>query len=421
LNLFFKQPKGAVELAWLVRLRWLMILFFGLVGLVGFSRLFLVDQWAAPYWLTWIFFALFNLRGYLRKRSLSPAEASSEIAREVTVDLVSIGAMLAFTGGSRSPAFALLSVPASLGALLLTGKRQAIFAVVLALTLGGLFFFRHQQIISGDYYANELASLAAVALSVATVFAIVSGLARGLRESRERAAQIRERDRRTESLLASGALAADFSHRFATPLNNIGLRVRRALDKSGNDPLLTSELRAIGESTRQCEALLREIASTTLDSSQLRFERVDVGDLLRGTVKRWTETDPGTGVEIAASDPQPLWCRAPAVLLAKAFTNLLENSAQHLNHRGRVLVQTRRENDFAEIEFCDDGPGWSAEMLQRGIRPFATTRPGGTGLGLYNTLSLCEALGGSFWIGNAPGGGASAILRLPVAEARVSE
>ena len=65
----------------------------------------------------------------------------------------------------------------------------------------------------------------------------------------------------------------------------------------------------------------------------------------------------------------------------------------------------------------DGGPGFAAELLERGPEPFvAARRSRGRGLGLGLAIASRQAalLGASLELENDPAGGARVIVRLPV-------
>jgi CheY-like chemotaxis protein len=87
--------------------------------------------------------------------------------------------------------------------------------------------------------------------------------------------------------------------------------------------------------------------------------------------------------------------------------------------RNRITIGSRLEAGTAIVEVADNGPGVPVELRDRVFEPFFTTKPvgEGTGLGLFVTRNLVEALGGSVALGDAPGGGALFTIRLPAAAA----
>jgi two-component system nitrogen regulation sensor histidine kinase GlnL len=63
----------------------------------------------------------------------------------------------------------------------------------------------------------------------------------------------------------------------------------------------------------------------------------------------------------------------------------------------------------------DNGFGVAESMLPRLFTPFATSKAQGTGLGLAVSRRIVEAHGGRIEVRNRSGGGAEAVLYLPLA------
>jgi signal transduction histidine kinase len=67
------------------------------------------------------------------------------------------------------------------------------------------------------------------------------------------------------------------------------------------------------------------------------------------------------------------------------------------------------------ITVTDDGPGVPDELRARLFEPYATGRPGGTGLGLPIAQRIAVEHGGDLTYASPPGGGARFTLTLPLA------
>jgi signal transduction histidine kinase len=103
----------------------------------------------------------------------------------------------------------------------------------------------------------------------------------------------------------------------------------------------------------------------------------------------------------------------------QVFLNLLLNAEQAIREnreKGTIRVRMGRDRDSVCIVFQDDGPGIAPENLPHIFDPFFTTkRPGrGTGLGLSICKTLLREHGGNIEAANAPGGGATFTITLPV-------
>jgi DNA-binding response OmpR family regulator len=104
-------------------------------------------------------------------------------------------------------------------------------------------------------------------------------------------------------------------------------------------------------------------------------------------------------------------------LLNQALMNLVTNAIDAVAGVGRIVVFARPEADAYVIRVEDTGPGIPAELRQRVLEPFFTTKAvgQGTGLGLSITYSIVKKHGGTLELGEAPGGGTAAVIKLPLA------
>ena len=63
--------------------------------------------------------------------------------------------------------------------------------------------------------------------------------------------------------------------------------------------------------------------------------------------------------------------------------------------------------------FADDGPGIPAAVKQQLFQPFVTTKPAGTGLGLYVVSCHVRRCGGEIACDTEPGKGTCFTIKLP--------
>jgi two-component system OmpR family sensor kinase len=96
---------------------------------------------------------------------------------------------------------------------------------------------------------------------------------------------------------------------------------------------------------------------------------------------------------------------------------LLENARRYSNGED-VTAELKRDGDFAVLRVNDRGPGVPPSERERIFEPFyrvqgASERHGGVGLGLSLVRSIVLRHQGSVLCEDAPGGGASFVLRIP--------
>jgi signal transduction histidine kinase len=106
--------------------------------------------------------------------------------------------------------------------------------------------------------------------------------------------------------------------------------------------------------------------------------------------------------------------RADAAQLRRVLINLLLNADEALAGRGEIHVSTRAEHGMVSCRVADNGPGIPADFLQtRLFKPFATTKSGGFGVGLYQCKTIVEAHGGRIAAESRDGQGSILSFSIP--------
>jgi nitrogen fixation/metabolism regulation signal transduction histidine kinase len=84
----------------------------------------------------------------------------------------------------------------------------------------------------------------------------------------------------------------------------------------------------------------------------------------------------------------------------------------------RLEISTRYlgadETPVVEIRVADNGPGFSADIIDQIFDPYVTSKPKGTGLGLAIVKKLIEEHGGQISAQNGERGGAVISILLPI-------
>lgn len=106
--------------------------------------------------------------------------------------------------------------------------------------------------------------------------------------------------------------------------------------------------------------------------------------------------------------------------LVQVLVNLLQNALDAVRDVRDPVVTIDSKVDEARVSLSieDNGPGIPPEIERRLFEPFSTSKPlgQGTGLGLYTSYMLAQAMGGTLTVENRDGGGVRATIRLPLAE-----
>jgi hypothetical protein len=112
-------------------------------------------------------------------------------------------------------------------------------------------------------------------------------------------------------------------------------------------------------------------------------------------------------------------------LLQRVVENLITNAVDAMGGEGELSLRTSVETLGATegrvvLAVGDTGAGMDEEFMRtRLFRPFATTKPSGLGLGLYQCRSIVRAHRGDLRIESRPGEGTRVLVHLPVEVAGV--
>jgi two-component system, NtrC family, sensor kinase len=116
-------------------------------------------------------------------------------------------------------------------------------------------------------------------------------------------------------------------------------------------------------------------------------------------------------VALENSVGEQIHCRLEHDRLRQVLLNLVLNSAQAIGDACGTITVTASATDHAlRLSVADDGPGFPCDILEHGVRPFFTTRIGGTGLGLPTVQRLARRMHGRLELANRKPKGAIATL-----------
>ena len=155
---------------------------------------------------------------------------------------------------------------------------------------------------------------------------------------------------------------------------------------------------------------------------QLRREAAEVHSILRSAQALLAPVADRAGVRWECEfSSDELWIAADRRKFEQVFLNLALNVFRFAAQGEILRVTTGRENDGAVVRFEDHGPGIAPEILSRLFQPGATTRAGGTGLGLAVEKRSVELHHGTIEVASTMGHGTTFRLRLPLIKAAAGQ
>lgn len=225
-----------------------------------------------------------------------------------------------------------------------------------------------------------------------------------------------------EKMAAFGLLAAGIAHEVGNPLAALS-SLLQMLRRRQPDAYATEKLDLAGRQLDRIGRTLRELVDFSrpgpLVEGPVRLR--DVVDEALGIAKYYHNTK-GRIVTAEVADDLPT-VRAVRDHLVQVVLNLVLNAVDATAKGGKVVVKAETVDGDGEVVALtveDDGRGISVADQCRLFQPYFTTKPRGTGLGLYISREIVEELGGRLTFASEPGRGAKFAVRLPAAKVESS-
>jgi len=222
---------------------------------------------------------------------------------------------------------------------------------------------------------------------------------------------------RAERLAAVGAVSAGLAHELRNPLAGIQIacsKLHRALGNSEH----AARIKAVIDELKRINHLLTGQVDAARHSPE-PLEVVSVDGLVAELLNLLRYQIP-EGIGIDTHVPAQLRCLLPVAGLRQTLLNLVMNAVQAMPGQGRIRISAERDGGVLSVTVADTGPGFPQELLRAGIRPFATGRQGGTGLGLAMVRRFVRDHDGDLHLANQAPQGAVVTVRLPCPSAAPS-
>lgn len=151
--------------------------------------------------------------------------------------------------------------------------------------------------------------------------------------------------------------------------------------------------------------------STLQDELIANTRVIGVGEMLKSCVDGLSKNLPD--LEISLECPSGLSMETDPDFIRLILENLLINSLEAGGKGTAVRIKAQGEI-MVQIDLQDDGPGILPDLLPHPVfEPFRTSKPSGSGIGLWQVRQLVECLGGDVQARNSAKGGAIFSIMLP--------
>ncbi|MEL7563148.1 PAS domain S-box protein [Dehalogenimonas sp. 4OHTPN] len=243
---------------------------------------------------------------------------------------------------------------------------------------------------------------------------LILAIARDITERRRMENQLVVTDR----LASVGELASGIAHEINNPLTGI-IGFAELLKEKELPADVADDVDVIYREAMRCAEIIRNLLTFARQHHSER-QLLNVNNVVEKVLELRAYEQRVNNISVT----RRLDAGLPAVhadffSLQQCFLNIVINAEYFMrkaHNGGNLTVATELAGDFIRITFTDDGLGIPPEIVDRLFDPFFTTKEvgKGTGLGLSICHGLIQSHGGTIRAENAPGGGASFIIDLPL-------
>jgi two-component system sensor histidine kinase RegB len=401
----------------LIQLRWIAV-FGQLVAIAVATIGFGIDLPVLQLVLVVVALTVFNAASHwrwLRRQAGSPRA----LFFSLLIDVVSLSALLHLSGGVSNPFAFLYLLHVTLGAVLLNVAfawvivaATSICLLLLAVFSEPLAFLHQDQRLFFSMYVEGL--LLCFVLNAALVVIAITRISRNLRERDEKLAGLRQLKAEQAHIVRMGLLASGAAHELGTPLATLSIILGdwRKMPELRANIERKEEFEDMQEQLTRCKDIVSGILLSAGEARAESSVRTTLGTYFDNMVEDWRKGRKVLSLAYHNRIERDLPVVVDSVLKQMVF-NILDNALEASPDWVGMTVRTDKAQLQITIE--DEGPGFSAQMLESIGEPYqATKRRPGRGLGLFLSVNVARSLGGFLSAQNRQGQGASVRIELPL-------
>jgi signal transduction histidine kinase len=222
-----------------------------------------------------------------------------------------------------------------------------------------------------------------------------------------------------EKLAALGTLTAGVAHEVRNPLTAIKARLYTLKLTLKKDSPELQDIQAINDEIARLEALVQDILLFGRHSAP-SLQETTVGSIFQGVHALVAPDARSHHITVIIDPTTPLQqsFRCDPHQIKQVLLNLIRNAVEAIHNGGTITLRAKTTPPASPqhivLEVADTGSGISPEVRERLFDPYFTTKPSGTGLGLYLCARLSEQHGGSIECETKLGKGSTFRIKLPL-------
>ena len=314
-------------------------------------------------------------------------------------DLIQLSLLLYLTGGITNPFSILLIVPAIVASTFLTLRSTinlsiSTVIILLILTMYNLplphYGELHFHVPDTYLYALPIAII--ITLSFLTYFGVRFGIENKKRtEALNKLELILAKEHELESI---GLQAAAAAHSLGTPLSTITVIARELEKDIGKNPKYEKDIDLLLSQTKRCSDILKNLSKDQLKEDTF-LTNIKIEELVSEIIRSFTEiSEKKLSLNIEKNNLNPQIDRT--LEITYGLRNFIGNAVKYSD--SSVDISLESDNKITKVKVCDDGPGFSEDILNVLGEPYIRSKnkmissKSGLGLGTFIGKTLLERM-----------------------------
>ncbi len=189
-------------------------------------------------------------------------------------------------------------------------------------------------------------------------------------------------------------VARKLAHEIKNPLTPIQLTIDRLKNKyqgsieANEKNNFDSYLKTIIKQIKQIENLVNEFSDFARMPKPI-FEKKKIINIINHNLSLLKEVDKSISIKIKY-DKEDLIVKCDGEQISRVFFNLVKNSIESIQEKfnkngdfSKIIdIEILDKNDYIGLNITDNGTGFSKDIIKNITKPYFTTKPKGSGLGL---------------------------------------
>lgn len=265
-------------------------------------------------------------------------------------------------------------------------------------TIGAIFVYKKSEILPDEIeYLQTYTNSVSTAIAKTLYFKEKEELERNLFQAEKHA--------------VLGKLSAGISHNLKNPLAVItssAFALRKKLEKGDIEKGLKL-IDRIEKNSKRAEEIINKLLDYVKPSFYSKQE-INLREVVENSIDFIKSSIKGKDIDIR-KELEDITIKGDKNFIEQAIVNILLNSVEAIEEKGRIDVSLKRKNDYILLKIKDDGYGIPEDIKENIFEPYFTTKANGTGLGLPIAKKIISEHSGEIEVKTEEGKGTEFIIK----------